>query len=61
MLGVWGELEARMITRSTSKAEFLNANREQAIALATQEFEKVKNKKLQKVLDIRSTEEFLDK
>ncbi len=52
MLTVWAELEARMVTRSTSKAEFLEFNKDQAIALATQEFQASKNKKIEKIVSL---------
>ena len=61
MSGVWGELEGRMVTRSTGKAEFFAANLEQAKTLAFQEFKVEKTKKLSKIMELRSTEQFLDK
>ena len=49
-LGVWAELEARMVTRSTSKAEFIEQNKAQAIELATAEFQSRRSKKVEKIV-----------
>lgn len=50
MAGVWAEMEARMLTRSTTKKEFFDANKEKAVQLATDELEQSKNYKRQKIV-----------
>ena len=48
---VWIEYDTRMLTKSTSKAEFLDNNKEKAYALATTEFEADRIKKQEQMVN----------
>lgn len=47
---IWGELDARMVTRSTTQSEFFDNNKAQAVELATQELQASKSNKIQKIV-----------
>jgi hypothetical protein len=52
LAGVWADLEVRTLTRSTSKAEFLESNKELAIELAKKERLETRQKKIEKLVSI---------
>jgi hypothetical protein len=58
---VWAELDARLATRTTSKTEFFEMNRENAFQLAKRELEDVKVSKRQRIMELRSEQEFFEK
>jgi len=58
---VWREYDVRMYTRSTSKKEFFDMNREKAVLLANQELAEEKEKKRVELEDKRSRGVLLDK
>lgn len=58
---VWSELDARLVMRSTSKLDFIDKNKDQAIQLAKKEVEDRKSQKIDKIMQLRSQQEFFEK
>lgn len=59
--GVWREMESRLYSKSTTKQEFFDANREKARALAEKEFDEQRSRRLEVLQEKRSKQELLDK
>jgi len=47
---IWGELDARMVTRFTSQNEFFDNNKPYAVELATKELQTSKDNMIQKIV-----------
>lgn len=58
---VWREMESRLYSKSTTKEEFFDANREKAKMLAEKEVEERRIRVLQSLEEKRSKEELLDR
>ena len=59
--GVWREMESRLYSKSTTKQEFFDANREKARALAEKEFDEERSRRLEILQEKRSKQVLLDK
>lgn len=58
---VWREFETRLYSKSTSREEFFDANRDKARALAEKEFDEERVKRRQQLEEKRSRQELLDR
>ena len=58
LVNVWREYDTRMYTKSTSKNDFFETNKERAIALATQEIMEENELRKQKAIGNTNTVRF---